>query len=70
MLLLGWHCSVSQVVFAVAAMQTPSGIFAAAGMLAPMMLDAGRCDVFRPWKPDFVTNCAVHMVTPNAACLQ
>ncbi|WP_352790791.1 hypothetical protein [Mesorhizobium sp. M0619] len=59
MLLLGWHCSVSQVFLTIATMletepvrftlwlrETPSGIFAAARTLAPMMLDTGRCDVF------------------------
>ncbi|MER9694877.1 hypothetical protein NKJ16_23460 [Mesorhizobium sp. M0179] len=73
MLLLGWHCSVSQVFLTIAAMletepvrfplrlrETPSGIFAAATALAPMMLDPGRCDVFRAWKPDFVAHVRDH----------
>ncbi|WP_292668407.1 hypothetical protein [Mesorhizobium sp.] len=78
MLLLGWHCSVSQVSLTVAAMletepmlyllwlrETPAGILAAARALTPMMLDAGRCDVFRPGQPDFVAH-GYHPITPNA----
>ncbi|WP_192257360.1 hypothetical protein [Mesorhizobium caraganae] len=74
MLLLGWHCFVSQVFLTIATMlktepmrcqlwlcETPAGIPAAAMALTTVVLDAG-CRVMCSglWKANFVTHDEIH----------